>query len=134
MTSTVGTFCYIDPEYQQTGMLGVKSDIYSLGIIFLQILTAKSPMGLTHHVARAIEKGTLSEILDPSLFDWPQEEALMFPKLGVQYAELRCRDKPDLGKVVLPELNRLRNLVEDTDLISFFDHTREIRANNSVAF
>jgi len=118
MTSTAGTFCYIDPEYQQTGMLGVKSDIYSLGIIFLQILTAKSPMGLTHHVARAIEKGTLSELLDPSLSDWPQEEALTFAKLGVQCAELRRRDRPDLGKVVLPELHRLRNLAEDTHLIS----------------
>lgn len=27
MTSAAGTFCYIDPEYQQTGMLGVKSDV-----------------------------------------------------------------------------------------------------------
>ncbi|WVZ21616.1 hypothetical protein V8G54_008938 [Vigna mungo] len=159
MTSTAGTFCYIDPEYQQTGMLGVKSDIYSLGIIFLQILTAKSPMGLTHHVARAIEKGTLSEMLDPSLSDWPQEEALNFAKLGVQCAELRRRDRPDLGKVVLPELNRLRNLAEDTDLISALGNptnmprdrhvsavlegdippfpnpvSGEIRANNSVAF
>ncbi|KAE9603752.1 putative protein kinase RLK-Pelle-RLCK-IXb family [Lupinus albus] len=60
MTSTAGTFCYIDPEYQQTGMLGVKSDIYSLGIIFLQILTAKSPMGLAHHVEGAIKKGTFN--------------------------------------------------------------------------
>ncbi|GAU15222.1 hypothetical protein TSUD_09600 [Trifolium subterraneum] len=65
MTSAAGTFCYIDPEYQQTGMLGVKSDIYSLGIIFLQILTARQPMGLTHHVGRAIEKGTFDEMLDP---------------------------------------------------------------------
>ncbi|KAL0447373.1 UNVERIFIED_CONTAM: U-box domain-containing protein 52 [Sesamum latifolium] len=31
MTSAAGTFCYIDPEYQQTGKLGTKSDIYSLG-------------------------------------------------------------------------------------------------------
>lgn len=30
MTSAAGTFCYIDPEYQQTGMLGIKSVIYSL--------------------------------------------------------------------------------------------------------
>ncbi|XP_047320295.1 U-box domain-containing protein 52-like [Impatiens glandulifera] len=42
MTSTAGTFCYIDPEYQQTGMLGVKSDVYSLGIMFLQIITART--------------------------------------------------------------------------------------------
>lgn len=114
MTSTAGTFCYIDPEYQQTGMLGVKSDIYSLGIIFLQILTAKSPMGLTHHVDRAIERGNFVEMLDPSVHDWPIEEALTLAKLALKCSELRRKDRPDLGKVVLPELNKLRELAEDS--------------------
>ncbi|KAK2646203.1 hypothetical protein Ddye_021398 [Dipteronia dyeriana] len=114
MTSTAGTFCYIDPEYQQTGMLGIKSDIYSLGIMLLQIITAKQPMGLTHHVERAIEKGTFSGILDPAVPDWPVEEALVFAKLALQCAELRKKDRPDLGKVILPELNRLRELAEET--------------------
>ncbi|CAN1164164.1 U-box domain-containing protein 52 [Linum perenne] len=114
MTSTAGTFCYIDPEYQQTGMLGVKSDIYSLGILFLQIITGKPPMGLTHHVDRAIEKDTLSQMLDPAVPDWPVEEAKQFAQLALQCAELRRKDRPDLGKVVLPELNRLRNLAEES--------------------
>lgn len=113
MTSTAGTFCYIDPEYQQTGMLGVKSDVYSLGIIFLQILTAKSPMGLSHHVGRAIEKGTFGEMLDPSVPDWPYEEALTLAKLALKCSELRRKDRPDLGNVILPELNKLRELAED---------------------
>jgi serine/threonine protein kinase len=112
MTATAGTFCYIDPEYQQTGMLGVKSDVYSLGIIFLQILTAKSPMGLAHNVDRAIEKGTFTEMLDPTVTDWPMEDVLRLAKIAVQCAELRRRDRPDLGKVVLPELDRLRELAE----------------------
>ncbi|XP_073288098.1 U-box domain-containing protein 35-like [Primulina huaijiensis] len=113
MTSTAGTFCYIDPEYQQTGMLGVKSDIYSLGIIFLQILTGKSPMGLTHHVERAIERGAFPEMLDPSVPDWPVEEALSLAKLALKCSELGRKDRPDLGKVVLPQLNKLRELAED---------------------
>lgn len=112
MTSTAGTFCYIDPEYQQTGMLGVKSDVYSLGIMFLQILTARPPMGLTHHVERSIEKGTFAQMLDPAVNDWPIQEALSFAKLALKCAELRRRDRPDLSKVVLPELNRLRALAE----------------------
>ncbi|CAA0831918.1 Protein kinase protein with adenine nucleotide alpha hydrolases-like domain [Striga hermonthica] len=116
MTSTAGTFCYIDPEYQQTGMLGVKSDIYSLGIIFLQILTGKSPMGLTHHVERAIERDAFREMLDPSVPDWPVEEALLLAQLGLQCAELRRKDRPDLGKVVLPQLNKLREIAEDSML------------------
>ncbi|XP_062008094.1 U-box domain-containing protein 52-like isoform X1 [Rosa rugosa] len=114
MTSTAGTFCYIDPEYQQTGMLGTKSDIYSLGVMLLQIITAKPPMGLTHHVERAIEKGTFADMLDPAVKDWPVEEALNYTRLALQCAEMRRKDRPDLGKVVLPELNRLRALGQDS--------------------
>ncbi|XP_019190528.1 PREDICTED: U-box domain-containing protein 35-like [Ipomoea nil] len=110
MTSAAGTFCYIDPEYQQTGKLGTKSDIYSLGVMLLQIITAKPPMGLTHHVERAIEKGTFADLLDPTISDWPVEEALHFAKLSLQCAELRKKDRPDLGSVILPELNRLKEL------------------------
>ncbi|KAH7524248.1 U-box domain-containing protein 52 [Ziziphus jujuba] len=121
MTSTAGTFCYIDPEYQQTGMLGVKSDVYSLGIMFLQIITAKPPMGLTHHVGRAIEKGCFEQMLDPAVKDWPIQETLSFAKLALKCAELRRKDRPDLGKVVLPELDRLRALAEDTMHLGFMD-------------
>ncbi|KAG1367574.1 U-box domain-containing protein 52 [Cocos nucifera] len=110
MTSTAGTFCYIDPEYQQTGMLGIKSDIYSLGVMLLQLITAKPPMGLSHHVEKSIERGTFREMLDPTVPDWPLEEALGFAKLALKCVELRRKDRPDLGTVILPELNRLRNL------------------------
>lgn len=113
MTSTAGTFCYIDPEYQQTGMLGIKSDIYSLGIMLLQLVTAKPPMGLTHHVGRSIEKGTFAEMLDPAVEDWPVDQTLHFAKLALQCAEMRRKDRPDLGKVVLPELNKLRAFAEE---------------------
>ncbi|XP_047320293.1 U-box domain-containing protein 52-like [Impatiens glandulifera] len=113
MTSTAGTFCYIDPEYQQTGMLGVKSDVYSLGIMFLQIITARSPMGLAHHVEKSIEKGTFTQMLDPTVPNWPVEEALSFAKLSLNCVELRRKDRPDLGKVVMPELQRLRKLAAD---------------------
>ncbi|KAJ4717849.1 Protein kinase domain [Melia azedarach] len=110
MTAAAGTFCYIDPEYQQTGMLGVKSDLYSLGVMLLQMITARPPMGLSHKVEKAIENGTFSELLDPTVTGWPVEEALSFAKLALQCCELRKRDRPDLASVVFPELIRLRNL------------------------
>ncbi|KAK8976111.1 hypothetical protein V6N11_007605 [Hibiscus sabdariffa] len=110
MTSAAGTFCYIDPEYQQTGRLTTKSDIYSLGIMLLQIITAKPAMGIAHHVGRAIEKGTLADLLDPAVPNWPLEEALSYARLAMQCAELRKRDRPDLATVIVPELNRLRDI------------------------
>ncbi|GMI73024.1 hypothetical protein like AT5G12000 [Hibiscus trionum] len=109
-TQARGTFFYIDPEYQQTGMLGVKSDLYSFGVVLLQLITSKPPVGLAFHVQEAIEKGTFTEMLDPAVPDWPVEEALSLAKLALQCCELRKRDRPDLDSVVLPELNRLRNL------------------------
>ncbi|KAL8522257.1 hypothetical protein ACS0TY_012408 [Phlomoides rotata] len=108
MTSAAGTFCYIDPEYQQTGKLGTKSDIYSLGVMLLQVITARPPMGLTHHVEKAIDKGTFADLLDPTSLDWPVEEALVFAKLALKCTELRKRDRPDLCNEILPELNRLK--------------------------
>ncbi|ESQ32145.1 hypothetical protein EUTSA_v10005575mg [Eutrema salsugineum] len=116
MTSAAGTFCYIDPEYQQTGKLTTKSDIYSLGILLLQIITAKPPMGLAHLVARAISRGTFKEMLDPVVSDWPLQEAQSFAILSLKCAELRKRDRPDLGKDVVPQLIRLKNLGNDADL------------------
>ncbi|XP_028807411.1 U-box domain-containing protein 51-like [Neltuma alba] len=110
ITAAVGTYCYIDPEYQQTGLLGVKSDIYSLGIILLQILTAEPPIGLSLLVEQAIQEGTFQEVLDASVPDWPVEEALSCALLALKCCEMRKRDRPDLGSVILPMLNRLRDL------------------------
>ncbi|CAA6664619.1 unnamed protein product [Spirodela intermedia] len=92
LTVAAGTFCYIDPEYQQSGMLGIKSDIYALGIILLQLVTASPPWG---------------SLLDPAVPDWPVRETMAFAKLGLNCAELRKKDRPDLASVVLPQLRNL---------------------------
>ncbi|ESW07864.1 hypothetical protein PHAVU_010G165000 [Phaseolus vulgaris] len=108
VTAAAGTFCYIDPEYQQTGILGVKSDVYSLGIIILQLLTGRPAMGLAHQVQHSIKKETFVEILDPSVPNWPLPQALSLAKLALQCAQLRRRDRPDLATFILPQLQMLR--------------------------
>ncbi|XP_014522631.1 U-box domain-containing protein 35 isoform X2 [Vigna radiata var. radiata] len=108
MTAAAGTFCYIDPEYQQTGMLGVKSDVYSLGIIILQLLTGRPAMGLALQVQQSIQNETFAQILDPSVPDWPLTEALSLANLALQCAQLCRKDRPDLGTVLLPQLQILR--------------------------
>ncbi|KAJ0988501.1 hypothetical protein J5N97_006857 [Dioscorea zingiberensis] len=122
MTAAAGTFCYIDPEYQKTGMLGIKSDIYALGIILLQLITAAPPVGLAHNVEMAMEEGRFEEVLDPNVPDWPLEDTRKFADLALKCAELRRRDRPSLGSVVLPELNRLRELAESSDETHWVKH------------
>lgn len=110
MTAAAGTFCYIDPEYQTTGLLGVKSDIYALGIILLQLITGRPPMGVAHNVDNALENGMLGKLLDPNVQDWPMDDTVKLAQLALKCAELRRKDRPDLANVILPELNRLRAL------------------------
>jgi len=45
--------------------------------------------------------------------DWPVEEARVFAQLALKCAELRKKDRPDLGKEILPELHRLRSLGQE---------------------
>ncbi|KAL9675950.1 hypothetical protein QQ045_004159 [Rhodiola kirilowii] len=108
ITSAAGTFCYMDPEYQQTGILTTKSDIYSLGVLLLQIITGRPPKGLINDVEAAIASNKFEEILDPSVTDWPVEEALTFTKLAMKCTELKQKDRPDLSSIIVPELNRFR--------------------------
>ncbi|XP_027906612.1 U-box domain-containing protein 52-like [Vigna unguiculata] len=109
MTAAAGTFCYIDPEYQQTGMLGVKSDVYSLGIIILQLLTGRPAMGLAHQVQQSIKNETFAQILDPSVPAWPLPQALSLANLALQCAQLSRKDRPDLATFLLPQLQMLRD-------------------------
>ncbi|CAA7046101.1 unnamed protein product [Microthlaspi erraticum] len=132
VTSTAGTFCYIDPEYQQTGMLGVKSDVYSFGILLLELLTAKRPTGLSYTVEQAMDQGTFKEMLDPAVTNWPVEEALSLAKIALKCAQLRRKDRPDLGKEVLPELNRLRALADANMEWILFNHSRGPSPNHSL--
>jgi len=103
-TILAGTLFYMDPEYQRTGTIRPKSDLYALGIIALQLLTARHPRGLVTAVENAIGSGSFANLLDKSISDWPLVEAEKIAKLALKCSRLRCRDRPDLDSEVLPEL------------------------------
>ncbi|KAL2920436.1 U-box domain-containing protein 35 [Bienertia sinuspersici] len=122
-TSPVGTLCYIDPEYQRTGLVSMKADVYALGMIILQLLTAKPAVGITHAVEDAIKEGRLTQILDTYAGRWPLRETAEMALLGLQCAELRRKDRPEL-KTILPTLERMKNVAEKA---------RDLFAKNQVA-
>lgn len=98
MTSAAGTFCYIDPEYQQTGMLRTKSDIYSLGIWYhaASDCYSQAPNGFDSPSWTGYWHGYFCWISRSMYHDWPVEEALNFAQLALKCAELRRKDRPDL--------------------------------------
>lgn len=111
-TGPVGTLCYIDPEYQRTGLISPKSDVYAYGMVILQLLTAKPAIAITHKVETAIDEDNLAEILDAQAGDWPITETKELAALGLSCAELRRKDRPDLKSQVLPVLERLKEVAD----------------------
>ena len=112
-TSPVGTLCYIDPEYQRTGIISPKSDVYSLGIVILQLITGKPAIAITHMVEEAIgDDAEFMALLDVKAGPWPVSETRELAALGLCCTELRRRDRPDLKDQIIPALERLRKVVD----------------------
>ncbi|CAH8364227.1 unnamed protein product [Eruca vesicaria subsp. sativa] len=112
-TNPVGTLCYIDPEYQRTGIISPKSDVYSLGIVILQLITAKPAIGITHKVEEAIgDDAEFMALLDMKAGPWPISETRELAALGLWCTELRRRDRPDLKDLIIPTLERLWKVVD----------------------
>lgn len=111
-TILAGTLYYMDPEYQRTGTLRPKSDLYALGIIAIQLLTGRHPQGLLMDVENAIKGGSFANLLDKTIMDWPLVEAEKLGKLALKCSRLRCRERPDLESEVLPELEEILKMVD----------------------
>lgn len=118
-TEPKGAFPYTDPEFQRIGVQTPKSDIYSFGIIILQILTRRPPVGLAGEVRKADSCGKLGSILDSSAGEWPISVARQLIDLGLQCCELSSRDRPDLTPSLVTELEQL-HVSEERPVPSFF--------------
>uniref|UniRef100_A0A7N0T6I2 RING-type E3 ubiquitin transferase n=1 Tax=Kalanchoe fedtschenkoi TaxID=63787 RepID=A0A7N0T6I2_KALFE len=111
-TGLVGTLCYIDPEYQRTGVISTQSDVYAYGMVLLQLLTAKSAMALAHVVENAIRDGKLMDVLDARAGKWPMAETTDLALLALSCVELHRRDRPDLRDQILPKLEILKEAAD----------------------
>ncbi|KAF3518638.1 hypothetical protein DY000_02059929 [Brassica cretica] len=73
-TAVAGTPGYLDPEYHRTNSLTEKSDIYSFGIVLLEIITNQPVIDKTRERTHINEwavlmltKGDIRNIIDPKL-------------------------------------------------------------------
>ncbi|XP_054820746.1 U-box domain-containing protein 34 [Prosopis cineraria] len=109
-----GTLHYMDPEYQRTGTVRPKSDVYALGIVTLQLITGRHARGVILAVENAVKNGSFSRILDKSAGDWPLTETEELAQIALRCSALRCRDRPDLDTEVLPLLKRICGVANAT--------------------
>lgn len=85
-TDPIGSFMYMDPTYLSSGILSRHSDMYSFGVVGLQLLTGteeRSIPGLRNTVQTAAENNDLHSIIDQSCTSWPDNIAADFTDLMV---------------------------------------------------
>ncbi|KAL7153687.1 hypothetical protein ABFS83_04G185100 [Erythranthe nasuta] len=129
-----GACLYADPESSRTGEVNQKSDIYSFGVIILQLVTGRSDGGLLGYVRRVFSSGDVADILDLSAGDWSVYVGRRLVELGLQCCESNGRDRPEITPSLVKELQCMPYLEEQT-VPSFFlcPILREIMHDPQVA-
>ncbi|KDP36300.1 hypothetical protein JCGZ_09807 [Jatropha curcas] len=81
-TRVLGTQGYVAPEYALTGHLTTKSDVYSYGVVLLELLTGRVPVDMK----RPPGEGVLVAWVLPRLTDREAVVQIMDPALEGQYS------------------------------------------------
>ncbi|XP_027360883.1 putative receptor-like protein kinase At4g00960 [Abrus precatorius] len=106
----VGTYGYMSPEYAMHGQFSEKSDIFSFGVIILEIISAKKnarPIesqdydDLLSIAWRQWRNQTPLEILDPDLKDsFSHSEVIKCIQIGLLCVQENPDDRPNMAKIV----------------------------------
>ncbi|CAM6048170.1 unnamed protein product [Sphagnum compactum] len=120
-TVVKGTPGYLDPEYQESGMLTNKSDVYSFGIVLMEILTGQTQLHIAHRVITSWRSNQIAELVDPNIKDdFNNMEFSKLVELSLLCAMKKSNDRPSMTQVVqmlrefhLEQLNSEH--YEDTD-------------------
>lgn len=108
-TRLVGTFGYMPPEYAQYGDVSPKVDVYALGVVLYELISAKEAIIKTND-SSAESRGLVALFEDVLNQPDPREDLrkVVDPRLGEDYPLDSVRKMAQLGKACTQENPQLR--------------------------
>ncbi|XP_057750077.1 G-type lectin S-receptor-like serine/threonine-protein kinase SD1-1 isoform X3 [Arachis stenosperma] len=110
-TKVAGTYGYMPPEYAVRGHFSTKSDVFSYGVIVLEIVSGKKIRefsdpehchNLLGYAWRLWSEGRQLELLDEALGErFTPSEATKCIQVGLLCVQQRPEDRPNMSSVVL---------------------------------
>ncbi|KAH9288352.1 hypothetical protein KI387_032469 [Taxus chinensis] len=108
-TRVAGTIGYLAPEYAMRGQLTKKADVYSFGVLVLEIISGRGNTNTSLPVEEQIllemtwhlyEENRLLELVDPRLEEYSKEEALRFINVALLCTQATPKIRPTMSQVV----------------------------------
>ncbi|CAB4312324.1 unnamed protein product [Prunus armeniaca] len=117
-TVVKGTPGYLDPEYFLTHKLTDKSDVYSLGVVFLELLTGMQPISHGKNIVRevniAFQSGMIFSVIDGRMGSYPSECVEKFLSLALKCCQDETDVRPSMAEVVR-ELENIWFMMPESD-------------------
>ncbi|KAJ4714431.1 Receptor-like kinase [Melia azedarach] len=111
-TRVMGTFGYLAPEYASSGKLSEKSDVFSYGVMLLELITGRKPVDMTMMedslvdwarplMNTALEDGNYDELVDPRLErNYPTHEMARMVACAAAAIRHSARKRPKMSQIV----------------------------------
>ncbi|KAE8729344.1 LRR receptor-like serine/threonine-protein kinase isoform 2 [Hibiscus syriacus] len=118
-THVAGTLGYLAPEYAFSGRLTRKTDVYSFGVLLLEVISGQTVVNfdLEHGEHYLVQKAwelyranRILHLVDPILgMNYPKEDVVRFIKVGLLCVQETARFRPEMSTA-------LKMLTNDVDM------------------
>ncbi|KAM6572752.1 hypothetical protein CsatA_016832 [Cannabis sativa] len=108
----VGTYGYMSPEYVQGGVFSVKSDVFSFGVVLLEIVSGKGstrfvhfecdePLSLLGYVWKLWTESKVLELMDQTLEEsYKEDQLIKCVNIGLLCVQEEASDRPNMSNIV----------------------------------
>ncbi|KFK41415.1 hypothetical protein AALP_AA2G128000 [Arabis alpina] len=122
-TGPQGTPGYLDPDYHRSFRLTEKSDIYSYGVVLMELMTGmkavdqrreKRDMALADLFVSKLQMGLIGQVVDPLLTVEDNGGVAAVAELAFRCVAVDKDDRPD-AKDIVEELRRIKSRTRGVD-------------------